>query len=70
MLLIPVAAGVLAPALGSRLSPVLAAAMGCSSVFVLSSALRLRGFRPPLPPGPAIRLAHELPAVEGVKRTA
>jgi P-type Cu+ transporter len=71
VLLIPVAAGVLAPALGWRLSPVLAAAaMGFSSVFVLSNALRLRGFRPPLPPGPAIRPAHELPAAEGVKRPA
>ena len=49
VLLIPVAAGVLIPAFGLRLSPVLAAAaMGFSSVFVLTNALRLRGFRPPL----------------------
>ncbi|GGR58073.1 ATPase [Deinococcus seoulensis] len=49
VLLIPVAAGVLEPALGLRLNPVLAAAaMGLSSVFVLSNALRLRGFRSPL----------------------
>ena len=49
VLLIPVAAGVLEPAFGLRLNPVLAAAaMGLSSVFVLSNALRLRGFRPPL----------------------
>lgn len=49
ILLIPVAAGVLIPAFGIRLSPVLAAAaMGFSSVFVLSNALRLRGFKPPL----------------------
>ncbi|MFT2720491.1 heavy metal translocating P-type ATPase [Deinococcus sp. A31D244] len=48
-LLIPVAAGALEPLLGLRLNPVLAAAaMGLSSVFVLSNALRLRGFRPPL----------------------
>ena len=56
VLLIPVAAGMLSPALGWRLSPVLAAAaMGLSSVFVLSNALRLRGFRPPVQPGPASR---------------
>ncbi|WP_198382732.1 heavy metal translocating P-type ATPase [Roseomonas sp. KE2513] len=47
--LIPVAAGVLYPAFGLLLSPVLAAAaMGLSSVFVLSNALRLRSFRPPM----------------------
>ncbi len=49
VILIPVAAGVLYPAFGWLLSPVLAgAAMGLSSVFVLSNALRLRRFRPPL----------------------
>ncbi|WP_075836870.1 heavy metal translocating P-type ATPase [Deinococcus marmoris] len=48
ILLIPVAAGVLAGG-NITLSPVLAAAaMGLSSVFVLSNALRLRGFKPPL----------------------
>jgi Cu+-exporting ATPase len=47
--LIPVAAGALYPAFGITLSPVLAAAaMGASSVFVLSNSLRLRGFRAPL----------------------
>ncbi|MDL2344975.1 heavy metal translocating P-type ATPase [Deinococcus sp. MIMF12] len=52
VLLIPVAAGVLSP-WGVTLSPVLAAAaMGLSSVFVLTNALRLRGFRPPLSPTP------------------
>ncbi|SDX50942.1 Cu+-exporting ATPase [Celeribacter indicus] len=44
--LIPVAAGVLYPAFGVRLSPMLgAAAMAMSSVFVVSNALRLRGMR-------------------------
>lgn len=44
--LIPVAAGALVPFGGPQLSPILAAlAMGLSSVFVLSNALRLRRFR-------------------------
>ncbi|ADV65927.1 heavy metal translocating P-type ATPase [Deinococcus maricopensis] len=48
IILIPVAAGALYPAFGLLLSPVLAAAaMGFSSVFVLSNALRLRRFRAP-----------------------
>lgn len=48
--LIPVAAGVLYPFFGILLSPVLAAAaMGLSSVFVLSNALRLRSFKAPMP---------------------
>ncbi|WP_225769666.1 heavy metal translocating P-type ATPase [Inquilinus sp. Marseille-Q2685] len=47
--LIPVAAGALYPAQGWLLSPILAAgAMALSSVFVLTNALRLRRFRPPL----------------------
>ncbi|GHF63370.1 Cu+-exporting ATPase [Deinococcus metalli] len=49
IVLIPVAAGALYPTFGVLLSPVLAAAaMGFSSVFVLTNALRLRGFRPPV----------------------
>jgi Cu+-exporting ATPase len=47
--LIPVAAGALYPLNGTLLSPVLAAgAMALSSVFVLTNALRLKRFSPPL----------------------
>ena len=47
-ILIPVAAGALYPINGMQLSPMLgAAAMGLSSVFVLTNALRLRQFAPP-----------------------
>jgi len=46
-LLIPVAAGVLYPAWGIRISPMLAGlAMGLSSVFVLANSLRLRHIPP------------------------
>lgn len=47
--LIPVAAGVLFPFFGILLSPIFAAAaMGLSSVTVVSNALRLRRFKPPV----------------------
>ena len=47
ILLIPVAAGVLYPAVGVMLSPIVgAAAMGLSSIFVLTNAVRLRRFGP------------------------
>ncbi|SEK97815.1 Cu+-exporting ATPase [Roseovarius nanhaiticus] len=59
--LIPVAAGVLYPAFGLLLSPVLAAgAMALSSVFVLGNALRLRRMRPQMPES-AARTAPAIP---------
>lgn len=48
-LLVPVAAGALYPVNGLQLSPMLGAgAMALSSVFVLTNALRLRRFKPPI----------------------
>jgi Cu+-exporting ATPase len=53
VVLIPVAAGALYPAFGIKLDPVLAAAaMACSSVFVVTNSLRLR----------RVRLEHAGPA--------
>lgn len=49
VILIPVAAGVLFPAFGILLNPMFAAAaMGLSSVTVVTNALRLKRFKPPV----------------------
>ncbi|SFN62810.1 Cu+-exporting ATPase [Roseovarius lutimaris] len=61
--LIPVAAGVLYPAVGLMLSPVLAAgAMALSSVFVLTNALRLRSVRPAMDESKPVQAATTLSA--------
>jgi len=66
IILIPVAAGVLYPAYGILLNPMFAAAaMAVSSVFVLSNALRLRRFSPPLSESAAADGLTLEPAVGG-----
>jgi Cu+-exporting ATPase len=58
---IPVAAGVLYPAFGLRLSPVFASfAMAMSSVCVVVNSLRLKGFRAP-DSSPDIRAVQAAP---------
>ncbi|MEQ1945433.1 heavy metal translocating P-type ATPase [Mesorhizobium sp. VNQ89] len=60
VVLIPVAAGLLYPAYGWLLSPMLAAgAMAFSSIFVLSNALRLKAFRQPLGRGESVTTAGQ-----------
>jgi len=60
VVLIPVAAGLLYPAYGWLLSPMLAAgAMAFSSIFVLTNALRLKAFRQPLGRGESVAPAGQ-----------
>jgi Cu+-exporting ATPase len=57
-ILIPVAAGILFPFFGILLNPIFAAAaMGLSSVTVVSNALRLKRFKPPMTAAALFRIS-------------
>jgi Cu+-exporting ATPase len=60
-ILIPVAAGALYPVFGLLLNPILAAAaMGLSSIFVLTNALRLRRFQAPMSASTAVQVQPDI----------